>query len=114
MQYTTRASEAPCRHCRRPLIYAWDDGLLVRADAAPLHAVVAAALRDAGRRIYACTDGGNLVYEPVERAGTLRLVRTRHAEHICRRPPATAEPGQQLGLFDIEQAHTQAPQRGMR
>lgn len=90
MQHTTLASEAPCWHCRRPLIYAWDEGLLVRADRAPLDAVVATLLRDSGRRVYVLTHGGNLVHESPERVGALRLARTRHAEHVCSRAPATS------------------------
>jgi hypothetical protein len=89
VQHTTFASEAPCRHCRRPLIYAWDEGLLVRADKAPLDPLVASLLRGSGRRVYVLTDGGNLVYEPSERVGTLRLARSRHAEHVCRQRPST-------------------------
>lgn len=113
MQYTTRASEAPCRHCRRPLIYAWDDGVLVRADALALDPVVASALREAGRRVYALTEGRNLVYEPSERAGTLRLVSTRHAEHECRRPPAPPRrPAEQLTMFDVQSVRPPAHRIG--
>lgn len=102
MQYTTIASDAPCRHCRRPLLYAWDEGLLVRADAAALHAVVAVELRRTGHRVYALTEGRNLVYETVERAGTLRLVQSRHAEHVCRRSPPVASKPQQLAIFELD------------
>lgn len=101
-QYTTTASEAPCRHCRRPLIYAWDEGLLVRVDALALDAVVAAALRDAGRRVYAYTEGRHLVHETAQRAGTLRLVRSRHAEHRCAKRPAVPAPAEQVALFEID------------
>jgi hypothetical protein len=101
VQHTTTASDAPCRHCHRPLIYAWDEGLLVRADATPLDAVVAAELRRAGRRVYALTEGRNLVYETQERAGTLRLVRSRHAEHVCRRRPVAAPRSEQLAIFEV-------------
>lgn len=94
--YSTTASEAPCQHCRRPLIYAWDEGLRVRVDALALDEVVATALREAGRRVYVLTDGRNLVHETAERAGTLRLVRTRHAEHICPRQGRPAPLHEQL------------------
>lgn len=99
MQHTTRASEAPCRHCRRSLLYAWDEGLLVRADAAPIEKPVAAALRAAGRNVYALTEGGNLVRETTHRYGSLRLVASRHAEHVCPRPPAPRPPTTQGELW---------------
>lgn len=98
------ASEAPCQHCRRPLLYAWDEGLRVRADATALDNAVAEALRGAGRRVYVLTDGLNLVHETTERAGTLRLVRSRHVEHACRRRPREYAPAvhEQLEMFDHE------------
>lgn len=84
MQHTTAASEAPCRRCRMPLLYAWDEGLLVRADAGPLDAVVAAVLRGAGCHVYALTIGRHLVLEDATRVGSLRYVVSRHAAHACR------------------------------
>lgn len=109
--HSTTASEAPCRHCRRPLWHAWDEGLLVRADCLALDAPVAVALRESGRTIYALTHGGHLVQETRERYGTLRLVRTRHAVHLCARAPADrTRSTEQLGLFDLET--TRPPTRG--
>lgn len=107
MQHTTTASEAPCRHCRRPLLYAWDEGLLVRADVVELDPAVAAALRAAGRRVYARTDGGHLVLETLGRVGTLRLLRSRHAEHVCSRMrdrdgSAPMSVDSDPGLFDLD------------
>lgn len=87
MQHTTDASQAPCRHCRRRLLYAWDEGLRVRADATPLDPVVTAALRSAGVRVYALTLGGHLVWETAVQVGQLRHVVSRHAEHVCVRAP---------------------------
>lgn len=83
MQHTTLSSEAPCRRCRRPLIYAWDEGLLVRVDADELDAVVAGAARAAGLEVYAHTCGGHLIREDAYRAGSLRLVTSRHLTHQC-------------------------------
>jgi hypothetical protein len=103
VQHTTRASEAPCRGCRRPLLYAWDEGLLVKADAVELDDVVAAALRGAGHRVYALTHGRHLVLETPRRAGTLRLVLSRHARHVCTAPEKRALLVQeQLELFDLD------------
>lgn len=99
MQHTTTASRAPCRHCRRPLLYAWDEGLIVRADAVELDPVVAGALRGAGRYVYALTLGRYLVLETPTRAGSLRMVVSRHAEHVCRRPAVRDDRRGQLGLF---------------
>ena len=103
MQHTTRASEAPCRGCRRPLLYAWDEGLLVKADAVALDEAVAAALRGAGRSVYALTHGRHLVLETPRRAGTLRLVISRHARHVCTAVENHAPLVQkQLELFDLD------------
>lgn len=119
MQHTTTASEAPCQQCRRQLLYAWDEGLLVRADAAPLDPPVAAALRVAGRDVYALTEGGNLIRETVYRHGSLRLVRTRHAAHVCPRARRLEfDPPAQLELFasppQIERAGRANRTRGPR
>lgn len=100
--HSTIASEAPCRRCRRPLWHAWDDGLLVRADAYALDAAVAVALRESGRLIYVLTEGGHLVRETREKYGSLRLARSRHLEHLCPRVPADHTRTTQLGLFDLE------------
>jgi hypothetical protein len=102
VQHTTTASEAPCRRCGRLLLHAWDEGLIVRADASALAPQVAAALRDMGRRVFARTRGGYLVYEPAERLGSLRMVVSRHAEHLCRGsvPAARTRTARQLTLFD--------------
>jgi hypothetical protein len=101
---STQVSEAPCRHCRRPLIYGWDEGLLVRADALALDELVAAALRDAGRRVYVVTEGRQIIRETADRAGSLRLARSRHAEHLCRAEVTKVAPvvQKQLELFDHE------------
>lgn len=114
--HSTTASEAPCQHCRRPLLYAWDEGLRVRVDAAVLDAAVAGALREVGRRVYALTYGRNLVHETAERAGTLRLVISRHVEHACPAGEKLAQPVQkQLELFDHESVRPPAHRdRGQR
>lgn len=112
--HSTTASEAPCQHCRRPLLYAWDEGLRVRVDAAALDEAVAAALREAGRRVYALMYGRNLVLETVERAGSLRLVVSRHAEHVCRQQCAPIVQ-EQLELFDHDSVRPPARRdRGQR
>lgn len=102
VQYTTRASEAPCRQCRSGLLYAWDDGRLVRADAKPLDEGVAAALRGAGYVVFALTYGRNLVHETPERHGHLRLVLSRHSAHVCRQQQCAPRVQKQLELFDHE------------
>lgn len=115
--HSTTASEAPCQQCRRPLLYAWDEGLRVRVDAAPLDEVVAAALREAGRRVYALSYGRNLVHETPERAGSLRLILSRHAEHVCRLQAQQCAPTvqKQLELFDHESVRPPAHRdRGQR
>lgn len=110
--YSTTASEAPCQACRRPLLYAWDEGLRVRVDTLALDEAVAAALRDAGRVVYVLTQGLNLVRETAERAGSLRLVRSRHAEHICRKAPKLAPVvHENLELFDLESVRPPAHRR---
>lgn len=83
MQHTTTASRAPCRRCRRQLLYAWDEGLIVRADAYPLDDVAVVALRAAGRPVYALSWGRHLMLESPERVGSLRHVVSRHADHVC-------------------------------
>lgn len=112
MQHTTLASEAPCLHCRIPLLYAWDEGLLVRAEARPLDLAVAHALRRAGRNVYVRTHGDNLIHETLGRVGTLRLVRSRHVEHECPRKAQAAAAGQQLEL-DLPTVHPRAQQGGL-
>lgn len=114
MQHSTTVSEAPCLHCRRQLLYAWDDGLLVRADALPLAPPVAHELRRAGRRVYVRTDGGHLVLETLSRIGTLRLVRSWHAVHICPAVPAdrTRTTARQLE-FDLGDVRPPARQGGL-
>jgi hypothetical protein len=87
MQHTTLISEAPCLHCRTPLLYAWDEGLLVRADAREIDLPTANTLRFRGRHVYVRTHGGNLIHETLQRVGTLRLLRSRHVEHDCPRKP---------------------------
>lgn len=100
MQHTTLASEAPCLHCRAPLLYAWDEGVLVRADRAPLAVSAAYRAIGRGREVYVLTHGGNLIREDARRLGTLRLMRSRHLAHDCpRRPAAPAGENQQLELF---------------
>lgn len=99
--HSTMASEAPCRRCRRPLLHAWDEGLLAHVDALSLDLAVAQALRAAGRLVYVRTEGGWLIRETAERAGSLRLVRSRHVEHTCPAEPVSASVvHEQLGLFD--------------
>lgn len=110
--HSTIASEAPCRRCRRPLWHAWDDGLLVRADALPLDTAVAVALREAGRLIYVHTLGGHLVRETREKYGSLRLVRTRHLEHLCPRPLPAGSRFENLELFDLESVRPPARRNG--
>jgi hypothetical protein len=100
MQHTTAVSEAACRHCGRPLLYAWDEGLLIRADAEELADAVAAGLRAAGLPVYVRTHGGNLIHETPERAGTLRLARSRHVEHRCSRRSRPGVVAEQLA-FDL-------------
>jgi hypothetical protein len=113
MQHTTTSSETVCRNCRRPLLHAWDEGLLVKADAAPLNEVVADALRDAGARVYARTRAGHLIYESADRIGVLRLVVSRHAEHACRGETALpVRRHRQLELFDHESVHPPARRNG--
>lgn len=99
MQHTTTASYAACRHCRRSLIYAWDEGLLVRADANPLDDVVSRGLRNAGRHVYALTRGRYLILETADRVGALRMVVSRHAEHVCRQADVRDDLQVQPGLF---------------
>lgn len=113
MQHTTLASEAPCLHCRVPLLYAWDEGLLVRAEARPLDLAVAHALRRAGRNVYVRTHGDNLIHETPQRVGTLRLVRSRHVEHLCPRVSDSVRPvGRQLE-FDLGDVRPRAQQGGL-
>lgn len=102
LQHTTAASEAPCRRCRRPLLYAWDEGRLVRADAPALDAAVVAALRGAGRRVFVLTAGRHLVHETAERVGTLRLAQSRHVEHACPQAPVTGAGAAQLEMFPAD------------
>lgn len=109
--YSTAASEAPCRHCRRPLLHAWDEGLLVRADAAAIDEPVAAVLRDLGRAVYVLTAGRSLVRETAERVGSLRNVTSRHAAHECPAEPKSLPVRyEKLELFDLDSVRP--PSRG--
>jgi len=111
--YSTRASEAPCTACRRLLVHGWDEGLAVRAEAVRIDLVVADALRALGRAVYVVTEGGWIIRETTDRAGTLRLVRSRHAEHICPRRPAVVAPAhEQLELVDLGSVHPPAHGNG--
>lgn len=81
----------------------------MRVDAAALDLAVAQALRGAGHHVYVLTQGGNLVHETEARAGTLRLVVSRHAEHVCRSAPRPAPKIENLELFDLDSVR---PARG--
>jgi hypothetical protein len=83
------------------LLYAWDEGVLVKANREAVDLPVANALRAAGRVVYVLTEGRWLVRETAERAGTLRLVASRHPEHVCPSEPVSAPVvHKQLEIFD--------------
>jgi len=94
------------------LLHAWDEGLLVRADAAAVDEPVAAALRGLGRAVYVLTTGRSLVRETAERVGSLRNVVSRHPEHVCPRAPAAGPRYERPALFDLDEAHPPAPRNG--
>lgn len=93
------------------MLHAWDEGLLVRADAAAIDEPVAAVLRSLGRAVYVLTAGRSLVRETAERVGSLRNVTSRHAAHECTAAPQSLPVRyEKLELFDLDSVRP--PSRG--
>ncbi len=81
--HSTQAS-ITTHHCGRPILNAWDDGLLVRAEPRALTPTAADALHAAGWPLYVLTAGRHLVRLTDERLGGPPYG-ALHAEHRCPR-----------------------------
>lgn len=87
---STTASESTCHHCGAATLDAYDEGLHVKVDGAPIGfagspASVAAELAAlvAGAQTYVRTRGGDLVHRTAERISLGRPSGTIHRQHQC-------------------------------
>lgn len=85
---STTASETTCRECRRPILNAWDEGLLVRVELEPLGDVGAVHHEEAqailaGRYTYVRPASGDLILRTAERITSGHPAGKVHASHVC-------------------------------